>query len=419
MKILMVNKFFYIKGGSETYYFALKRLLEQHHHTVVDFSMKDPKNFPSPYERYFVENIDYNAQQNIANQMKLGLKLIYSQEAKQKLEQLVRKEKPDIAHLHIFQHQLSLSILDVLKKYHIPVVYTAHDLQMLCPNYQMMTHGKICERCKGKRYFNCTRYKCIKDSTAKSLLGTMEAYFNQATKKYDVIDKIITPSQFYRRKFLQFGVRPDRVVHLPNFLDLKQPKIAPNQRGDYYLYFGRLSKEKGILTLIHSAIQTGIRLLIVGTGPLKQELEQILAKKTTHRIELLGFRSGQELFHLVGNAKAVVLPSEWYENGPYSAIESLMLGRPIIGSDIGGIPELIREGENGFLFHHGSKESLAGAIRKMELLTPEEEQMFSDCSRQIYQKYYTGTAHYPKLMAIYQEAIQSKHPPKQKEGYRR
>ncbi len=116
----------------------------------------------------------------------------------------------------------------------------------------MMTHGKICERCKGKRYFNCTRYKCIKDSTAKSLLGTMEAYFNQATKKYDVIDKIITPSQFYRRKFLQFGVRPDRVVHLPNFLDLKQPKIAPNQRGDYYLYFGRLSKEKGILTLIHS-----------------------------------------------------------------------------------------------------------------------------------------------------------------------
>ena len=196
MKILMVNKFYYIKGGSETYYFSLKNLLEKNGHEVIDFSMEDEKNFESKYSKFFVNNVDYNKEQSIFSKMKEAKKIIYSTEAKKKLELLIKETKPDIAHLHIFQHQLSLSILDVLKKYNIPIVYTAHDLKMICPNYKMLTHGEICERCKDGKYYNCLKYKCLKDSMAKSGVAMMEAYINKCRKAYDKIDYIISPSKF-------------------------------------------------------------------------------------------------------------------------------------------------------------------------------------------------------------------------------
>jgi glycogen synthase len=171
MKILMVNKFHYVKGGSERYYFALKRLLERHGHTVIDFSMKDEKNEPSAYSEYFVDNVDYNQNPGTWDKVKMGLNIIYSKAARDKFEALVQKEKPDVVHLHLFQHQLSPSILDVLKKYEIPAVYTAHDLKMLCLNYKMMHHGKVCEECRGGKYYNCAKNRCVKDSFAKSCIN--------------------------------------------------------------------------------------------------------------------------------------------------------------------------------------------------------------------------------------------------------
>lgn len=404
MKILMVNKFHYIKGGSETYYFALKTLLEKNGHKVIDFSMKDSRNYESPYSKYFVDNIDYNAKQNIINKIKLGTKLIYSLEAKRKLEKLIQEEKPDIAHLHIFQHQISLSILDVLKKYNIPVVYTAHDLQMLCPNYQMLSKGKVCEKCKNNKYINCTINKCIKNSFAKSALGTIEGYFNKIYKKYDVIDKIITPSEFYRNKFIEFGVDENRVIHLTNFLERDKPDVNLIEE-EYYLYFGRLSHEKGILTLVKAAIETNINLYIVGNGPIKNEIENIIKSNNAQNIKLLGFKKDQELIDIIGNSKAVILPSEWYENGPYSAIESLQLGRPIIGSDLGGIPELIKEGKNGFIFANGNINELKKSILKMENLNQNEYAEFVNNSLNVFEKKYMGKLHYNKLIKVYEALL--------------
>lgn len=396
MKILMVNKFFYIKGGSETYYFALRRLLESLGHTVIDFSMTDEKNFESDYSRYFVNNVDYNKRLSMQEKISAAASLIYSREAKEKLERLVSAEKPDVAHLHIFQHQISLSILDVLKKHHIPVIYTAHDLQMLCPNYQMMTHGRVCEACKGGHYLSCLKKRCIKDSFAKSALGTFEAFYNKIHKKYDVIDRIITPSAFYRQKFLEFGIEENRVIHIPNFLDRQRPQVNPlPEQGQYYLYFGRLSHEKGIPTLIHAAEATGVSLKIVGKGPLYEQLTQTCSEN----VELLGFKSGQELTDLIGNAKAVVLPSEWYENGPYSAIEALQLGRPLIGADIGGIPELICE--NGFLFRSGDKDGLKDAILSMEALSETQYDALVQKSYGIFENNYTPEKHLQLLRKAY------------------
>lgn len=398
MKILMVNKFFYIKGGSETYYFALRRMLEELGHTVVDFSMEDEKNFSSPYQEYFVSNVDYNGKLNIRQKAVAAVNLIYSMEAKRKLEQLINREKPDIAHLHIFQHQISLSILDVLKKHKIPVVYTAHDLQMLCPNYQMLAGGKPCEACRGGKYLSCLKNRCIKDSTAKSALGVVEAYFNAWSHKYDSIDHIITPSAFYKKKFEEFGVAPQRLTHIPNFLERTRPAVNPlEDTVPYYLYLGRLSREKGIPTLIRAAQNAGVRLKIVGGGPLQEEL----SKYQNENIHILGFKSGQDLIDLVGNARAVVLPSEWYENGPYSAIEALQLGRPLIGADIGGIPELIRD--NGFLFPSGDVQGLTSALILMDNLEPDAYRAMEQASYRLFEENYTPKTHMQQLGEVYKK----------------
>ena len=405
MKILMVNKFFYIKGGSETYYFALKRMLEAKGHTVIDFSMEDEKNFDSPYSEYFVESVDYNGGMSKKQQLKAAKNIIYSTEAKRKLEKLIQETKPDIAHLHIFQHQLSPSILDVLKKYNIPTVYTAHDLKMLCLNYVMMTHGQLCEKCKGGHYLNCLKQKCVKNSTLKSSINVMEGYLHKWRKSYDVIDVILTPSLFYKNKFLDFGIDKERVYHLPNFLDRECPQVEPAEdREQYFLYFGRLSAEKGVLTLIKAVENTKNLLYIVGTGPCKEEIEQYLKEHHMPNVKLLGFKSGQELINVVGNAKAVILPSEWYENGPYSAIESLQLGRPIIGSELGGLPELI-DG-NGKVFGHGNVEELRAVLEQFPEPGTGDYEQYCKRSKEIFAENYMTEGHYEQLLPMYEKAMQ-------------
>lgn len=404
MKILMVNKFFYIKGGSETYYFSLKKLLETHGHTVIDFSMQDERNFNSDYKEYFVDNIDYSGKHSLASKLHMASNIIYSLEAKQKFRDLIESTEPDLIHLHIFQHQLSPSILDVIKKYDIPVVYTAHDLKMVCLNYKMMHHETICEDCKGEKYYKCAVNKCVKDSFSKSCINVIEGYFHKWRQSYDIIDEIITPSSFYRSKFIEFGIRENKVHHIPNFLDATVPTVnkTPDSK-QYYLYFGRLSEEKGVLTLIKALEETHLSLYIVGTGPLLDQLAAYITEKEINNIHLLGFKNGQELTDIVGNAKAVILPSEWYENGPYSAIEALRLGRPIIGSDIGGIPELVSD--NGYLFKTGDSDSLKNAITAFDALDSEAYAKCEQASLELFFQNYTQTTHYNALFSIYTNAL--------------
>lgn len=406
MKILMANKFFYIKGGSETYYFSLKHLLEKKGHTVIDFSMKDERNFKSKYSEYFVENINYNTG-NFFEKIKAGLNIIYSQEAKEKFEQLVLTTKPDLVHLHIFQHQLSPSILDVLKKYNLPTVYTAHDLKMLCLNYKMFQHGKICEQCKGGKYYRCALDRCVKNSFIKSSINVAEGYIHYWRKSYDVIDKIITPSKFFKKKFEEFGIDPNRVTHIPNFLDQKKHVI--NRRDDresYYLYFGRLSEEKGVFTLLRAFLDLNVNLYIVGIGPLKERMEQYIRQQNMKNVRLYGFKSGQELKDIVGNAKAIILPSEWYENGPYSAIEAMQAERPIIGAYIGGIPELING--NGFFFKSADPEDLVAKINRFENMSEREYDAMKTASYRLFERNYMADSHYKRLEKVYEEAISMK-----------
>lgn len=434
MRILLVNKFFYHKGGAETYFFALAEGLQALGHEVAFFSMQHPKNEPSYWSKYFVSEKDYNGKISAFRQVKEAGSLIYSFEARAKFDALLREFKPDIIHLNNVHRQLTLSILDApyLKEHHVPVVYTAHDYILLCPAYTMVNgRGEICDACLDKHFIHATKNVCVKGSRAKSALATLEAEFLKFHHSYDKIDLIIAPSQFMKSK-LDEGGFASKTITMQNFLTDSQMamgarvanthKFEDAQAGarPYFLFFGRLSKEKGILTLVKAFLRAaglgksagaesgagaGDEVLpgtwdlhIVGDGPEREAIERLIASagpQAESRIHLLGYKSGEDLQREVGNARFSVLSSEWRENMPYSGLESLAAQTPIIGANIGGIPELVEEGKTGFTFESGNIADLRDGLLKAAVVSQSAygamqhqcaEYVTARCSQQIYVK---------------------------------
>ena len=369
MKICLVNKFHYIKGGSETYYFGLGELLKKKGHDVIYFSMKDEKNVPCEQEKYFVDNVDFNSKMSPAKLVRTSMKMLYSLEAKKKFELLIRDERPDIIHLNIFQSQLTGSIVDVAKKYDLPIVYTAHDLKSVCPNYMMLNHGHVCEKCLHGNYLNCFRSGCMKNSKAKSLLATMESEIYRYRNIYKKINLVITPSDLYKQKLRDSGVFDCDIIHIPNFLPERTEFKNVRNGGDYFLYFGRLSIEKGIFILIKSYAKAKVRkpLYIVGTGPEEEKIRDFIKEHNLDsKIIMLGFKKGDELRQLVQNALCVCLLSTWYENGPYTIMEAQAAGRPVLVSNIGGIPEMVIDTVSGRVAMRTSPKTIAALLEYCE-----------------------------------------------------
>lgn len=402
MRILLVNKYFYRKGGAETYFFALAEGLRALGHDVAFFSMQHPNNEPSYWSKYFVSEKDYVGDISAFKKVQEASTLIYSFEARRKFETLLEEFKPDVIHMNNVHRQLTLSILDApyLKKHHVPVVYTAHDYILLCPAYTMVNgRGEVCDACLDRRFMHATKNVCVKESRAKSLLASVEAEFLKYHHSYDKIDAIIAPSEFMKSK-LDEGGYAGRTITMQNFLTDSQMamgarvanthKFEDAQAGarPYFLFFGRLSQEKGILTLVKAFLQaSGLEryadsdvsaghkgflpdtwdLHIVGDGPEREAIERLIASagpQAVSRIRLLGYRTGEDLQREVGNARFTVLSSEWRENMPYSGLESLAAQTPVIGANIGGIPELVVEGATGFAFESGNVSDLSDALIK-------------------------------------------------------
>lgn len=402
MRILLVNKYFYRKGGAETYYFALAEGLKALGHEVAFFSMQHPSNEPSRWSKYFVSEKDYVGKISAFQQAKEAATLIYSLESKRKFEALLEEFQPDVIHMNNVHRQLTLSILDApyLKRHHVPVVYTAHDYILLCPAYTMVNgEGAVCDACLDRHFMHAVSNVCVKGSRAKSALAAMEAEFLKLHHSYDKIDLIIAPSQFMKNK-LDEGGFAGKTIAMQNFLTDSQmamgARVANTHKFDdaqagarpYVLFFGRLSQEKGILTLVKAFLQAaGLGryadsdadaghegflpdiwdLHIVGDGPEREAIERLIASagpQAVSRIHLLGYKSGEDLQREVGNARFTVLSSEWRENMPYSGLESLAAQTPVIGANIGGIPELVVEGKTGFRFESGDLDSLTVALRR-------------------------------------------------------
>lgn len=403
MKVLQVNKFFYLKGGSESYLFSLIDGLKDNGLDVAEFAMADPRNATSDWSRYFTSNIDYNTT-NIIKKIQYAIKILYSVEARENIARLLDAFNPDIVHLHIFQHQLSPSILPEIKKRNIPVVYTAHDLKSVCPNYQMLCNGHICEKCKGHAYYNCLIHKCTKNSYLKSSINTIEMYFHLWRKYYDLIDLIITPSNFHREKLIEFRFPENKVIHIPNFVDQSTFTPAYHSEG-YFIYLGRLAKEKGILTLLQAMekVRKG-KLIVIGTGPLESQIRQQISSPGLHNVEMVGFQQGTALTRYIKDAMFSVLPSEVYENGSISLLENFACGNPVIGANIGGIPEHITDGIDGLIFQSKNHDDLAEKINIL-LSDPKRLETMGHSARQKVETLYGKKQHIQKMIATYEQLI--------------
>ncbi|RKX60175.1 MAG: glycosyltransferase family 1 protein [Thermodesulfobacteriota bacterium] len=400
MKILMVNKFFYLKGGAERVFFQEREFLLKKGIKVIDFSMSHPQNFASPYSSYFVSFVDYYTN-NLKEKLKYGLKFIYSFEAKKKITSLIKKEKPNIAHLHNFYHQLTPAILHPLKKENIKIIYTVHDGKLICPSYAMLDKNKnICVECQG-RYFYKPLIKNCYGSRIHEVLLMVEAYCHKWLRSYEKIDLFLVPSRFYV-ELISMRVPKEKIRILRNGVELKEYIPTYEDKG-YVLYFGRLSKEKGIEILLkaHQDIAKEIPLKIVGTGLIEDEL-----KAKYPRVEFLGYRTGKELKSIISRASFVVMPSECYENCSMAVLEAMALGKPIIASRIGGLPEQVEDGRTGLLFEMGNVEELK---EKMLYLWKNKDlriEMGKEARKKA-EREFSLERHCEKLLQIYKKLLQS------------
>ena len=404
MKILLVNKYFYVLGGSETYFFGLAELLKKAGHEVIFFAMQDEKNLPCVQSEYFVSNVEFNGDLRISDKIKAALRMVYSLEAKKKISSLIEKEKPDIIHINLFHRVLTASIVDAAKKYHIPVVFTMHDLNCICPNHTMLDHGAICEACLHGNYLNCVKRVCFKNSRAKCLMAAIESEFNKFTGLYKKMDVIITPSEFYRQLLIQSKLTDKPIVHMKNFLPAQTDYRISGSRGNYILYYGRLSYEKGILTLVRAMVDIGIKLVIAGIGPEEERIrDEIREKSLESKVELVGFQSGKQLWKLVENSACVVVPSEWYEASGYTACEAQAMGKPIVVTDAGGLPENMLDGETGFICPMKDENALKNAINCILELSDEQYKNMSENSVANAKKLFLAQAYAQRLEEIYKQ----------------
>ena len=412
MKILMADKYYFIKGGAERYFFELKKILEKNGHEVISFSMKHPQNLESPWEEFFVDEIDFNPSGFIGKAVtgiKSSARIVYSMHAKRQMEKLLDYVKPDIAHVHMIDHQISPSILPVLKSRNIPVIQTVHTYKPVCPSYRLynMQKNRICEKCLNGSYYRAVFEKCHKGSIGASLLVAAEMYIHKSLKLYENnIDIYHVPSRFMGQKLAEGGIDKSKIRHLFYTIDMDSFPVRYDNDG-YFIYYGRLSAEKGIPVLLKAFAKadTG-SLKIIGTGPDKKSLERLVSDlKISRKVEFTGPVYGEQLKKLVSGAQFVVVPSEWYDNSPLVIYESLTMGKPVIGSNMGGIPELINIGVDGFIFEAKNTEQLSLILTDM--LKHRNLSEMGRAARAKAEKLFDPKVHYKNMMAIYNSVIKS------------
>jgi len=404
MKILLVNKFYYPKDGVSNYLIGLETKLRELGHEVRIFAMDNPKNIPSEDQKYFVSYLSFD-QGGIINTWRSFARIFYSREAKQKFTALVHDFHPDIIHIHNIYHQISPSILSVAKHEKIPVVMHLHDYKLICPNYKLFTNGAICRRCRGGKYYNCLLHKCLKDSYLKSLAGTLEMYFHhQIWGIYESsVNLFIAPSRFMKKTCEEFGWPAEKIVWLHNFYNDQAITLSAanaSARNNYLLYFGRLAEEKGVKILLEALTKTSDMLKIAGEGPEEAKLKSLVTEfKLENRVEFLGFKTGADLEILIRDAKAIIIPSVWYENMPLNMLEAMAKQKIVIASNIGGMPEIINDGQNGLLFEPNNSVALAAKIKQLATLDYGEiGRAASETVRNL-----TAAAHVQEILKIYRQ----------------
>lgn len=364
MKVLMVNKFLYPNGGSETYIFKLGNYLKTHGHEVQYFGMEHENRCVGNSAGAYTRRMDFHGKMHLSKLI-YPLETIYSIDARLKIRKVLEKFRPDVVHLNNFNYQITPSIiLEIVKwrkqeKYNCKIVYTAHDYQLVCPNHMLRNpiDCENCEKCLAGHFGNCIKGRCIHGSLTKSIIGSMEAIYWNLRGTYGYIDTIICPSDYVKSKLDTNPIFANKTITVHNFIDIPEFKAKENHE-KYVLYFGRLSEEKGINTLKQACERLqSVKFVFLGDGPLVESLKGI------SNIVLKGFKQGDELWNAISQAEFCIVPSEWNEVFGLTIGEAVKLGTPVIASDIGGIPESLKGG--GVLFSPGNVTELTNLISKL------------------------------------------------------
>ncbi len=406
MKIIYLNNYHYIRGGAESVFFSEMGLMKDKGHEVVGFARRHEQDLPSPYSDYFPPEMKTDEVRISWSSFKTVKKIFYSAETRRKLHMLVRRTRPEIAHAHNIYGRLSTYVLDCLNEEGIPVVLTLHDYKLVCPTYNFICNHHICKDCKVHRYYRAVLKRCHKESYAASAVYALESYYNWLFRKYEGrVGRYVAPSRFLKSKLIEYGWPEERISYVPNFIDHAEYQ-AEYDPGTYFLYLGRLSEEKGIRVLIEAfkrIEKPGASLVIAGEGKIGDTLEKI--SQPDSRITFTGYLTDSDLRNLTRRALAVVLPSVWYENAPLAILEAMAYGKPVIGSAVGGIPEMIDDEMNGFLFEPGNVTDLQEKLAFFLNLPEQRVLEMGKAARKKVEKEYNAESHYKQLMNVYRKAL--------------
>ncbi len=401
---ISVTSYYYRRGGAEAVMLDQNELLESRGWDIVPFAMEYEKNFETPYDEYFVEEIDFASDYAPTEKVRKAVKSVYSLEARREISRLIDKVRPDIVHAHNVYHHLTPAIFGAVKKKGVPMVMTVHDLKIGCPSKLMLAPDGVCERCKGGKTWNAVTTRCQKGSLALSAIVALETTLHNALGSYrNNVDRFILPSHFHTNKLVDWGLPREKTRYLPNAIDVSEltPDYTPGER---FVFVGRLSEEKGLLTFVKAVAAAGSKATIVGTGPQEHELRRTV-EATGADVEFAGYQTGDALFDIVRGARALVLPSECYENAPVVLLEAYGVGTPVLGSNLGGIPELIIEDETGLLAQAGDIDSFATALRRYDDMADSDVATMGEAGRAFVEANFSREQYLEGLLDIYTELL--------------
>lgn len=400
--LLSINNYHYYRGGAETVFLEQNKMLAAQGWEVVPFAMHHPRNLETPWSKYFVDEIEFGSNYSFAKKLARAPKVIYSFEARRKLSALIDVVRPDVCHAHNLYNHISPSILSLLHARGIPTVLTLHDLKVACPAYNMLASDGVCERCKGGHLHNVLLNRCVKGSIPLSAVVMLEAVLHRFLGTYRRhVQRFVVPSRFYIQKLTEWGLPSSLFTHVPNFVDTLHSKPS-FEAGKAFLYFGRLSPEKGLATLLRAAANAKVPVWIAGTGPQAEELK-VLSDQLGIKVRFLGYLTGESLRDVVRSSRAVVLPSEWYENAPMTVLEAYALGKPVIGARIGGIPELIREDQTGLGFDSADVESLTAVLAQSAATPAAEIERMGRAGRAWVETEFTAEQYRQRILDVYRQ----------------